>query len=378
MIISFLKLLFLPIYLGKISFFDFGAISGPLLGSLASGIGSGVASSGSSFLGGLFGGGKSKNQKRKDMIDAMNEQRDIAGNANSTPTSSPSPERMIREASENAGAFGKEMMGKITEQFADRGISKMLDRMFEDKYDPIEAGMNQRAFHTTAFPGTNPWEMAGSSGASGSQAVAQTQRKSAASVANKTSNASRDVAETTTEPQLKKVEFESPANVKEKTASANLKNAQASKTETEGQMAKVSAHWQPKMKQLEFSQRGLENARTSAQRDVALKQANLIRQQTLSEIQKSGKMKADKEISETYAKILKPIKDIEGISDLMLVIGTLSAAGLGSNIRALTRSKSRLKSKGVTSSPNSSNFPEGGWNAWKSRIRKQHRNSSRP
>ena len=99
------------------------------------------------------------------------------------------------------------------------------------------------------------------------------------------------------------------------------------------------------MQAFEVGERGVLH---KAQAKQALMNVRKVQQEVATEVQKTGLTKANKEVQEVYAKILKPIKDINGLSEFMLLLGAGTAVGAGSKLRGVfnaVKSPKLLKKK---------------------------------
>ncbi len=249
--------------------------------------------------------------------------------------------------------LGGKLAGNFLNTLGNQFINQKVSQATQPNRLPAYArGIEDKQYMDARFPGTTPWEQLGSSGAGSSQggrAVASEQRRSA-----------RDVAGITSSPALQSVHLEyqrTPHEIRE-SKSRTGKNIQETKfsrgpatdlaigktaeahAKTEG--INISNKWINRLSSAENALKGEKGALTYQQRMQTIAQANLARKQLLTEVQKTGLTKANREQQEAYARILKPIKNSDDLAQLMLALGTLglltgATRGLG-GVRNMGRS----------------------------------------
>ncbi len=318
-------------------------------------LGSAALTSGLGPLGGvisssLFG---SKSTTNLDMATNaqrnLRESQDVAGSAGNQETSAPTFAKMGAEAGKQIGELGNKFASQFTEELATRFIRRKADKWFGDKPEtPFERGVNQRTYNQAAYPGVNPWEIAGGGGAAstagGGSAATQQQRESA-----------RDVSHISTAPAIKRAEIEyQTLHPKVKLLEQQAKTGKAQEVGISATTGKtiVETKWLPTLNNIKAN---LERAQTfkAGSEDTKIQEdAKLRSQQLITEIQKSGIAKANNKIQSVIAEYIHWIKGaaiVGGAATGALILGKLLRVltGIGGKVMA----GGAFKGKGITSAP---------------------------
>lgn len=306
---------------------------GGFLGSALTGAASGAGSAAAS---GLVGG-----SSEDDMAAAVAErqrEKDRAGGQGDI-SSVQQVESMSQTAGRKLGEFGHKMASDFLGQVSRKFVGNTVEGIFNPKVDPRKQGMRQRAFTSAAFPGVNPWELAGGSAGGGSGGVGGTAAPSIGA------RATRGAADIAAAPRLSsvKLDYEKwPHQAKLIGAETGGVEAGTELTKAREVLTKLESDWLPTMKQAQSNLETTAATKNVVEQQKILQGVELERQKIVTEIQRSGLTKYNKQVQKAYANILKPIANSEVLAGVVLAMGTI--LGIFKGIPAL---KNVLKGKGL-------------------------------
>ncbi len=343
----------------------------------------GILTGGASLIGNLFGG--SKGSSNLDMATNaqrnLRESQDVAGGSGD-PSSAPSFKGMADEAGKKIGELGNKFAGQFVEELSSRFIRNKADQWFGDKpISPTQRGLSQRQYNQAAYPGVNPWEIAGGGGAAssagGGTAVAEQQRAS-----------KREVANITTAPAIKRAEIEyQTLHPKVKLLEQTARTGGATQKQIESKTVQDTAlePYADKLASDASALRFHERQIKGSESYIKGKESDIIDQSVKQSLQKTAqsvlKTAIDEEeltLKKATANMIRVLAEnpsfgaVAGV--LAAVLGAIAAIG----------GKSLFKRKGVTSAPSFRSKkkvgnPQSGkeWREWQSNVRKQMKNTAK-
>lgn len=294
MIIQYYKKVFL---LGFRFYFEPTTMMG--IGSLLGGV---------SGFSGIFGGGGSSGTKKFSIEDAIQRQHEMELSENNLagregqkstipapqalPTSAEQTATKLAAQNQTMSQWGKQIAGQSLQTLAQGLASQQLRTKISGK-DRIKENIFQSAldkdFIDRKFPGTNPWEQLGSSSSAssgGGTTVAGIHGRASENVARTGAAASRDTAQISSAPAIKRVELEyqeAPYLRGERQAHAGLMS---------GQTQNVKAHTKHQValnKSLPELSKAMQMTRIAQTKEQSNIGQIAARKGELMNIQKSGK-----------------------------------------------------------------------------------------
>ncbi len=284
------------------------AIGGPI-GGVAGGIGGG-------FIDSLIFGGQSSAQgdanaqmkaKTIHTMQTSGQQPSIQKHATtSSPPLEPISATLARGAKQiasQAGEATRAVAGKIGNAWLDNKIQGMF------RPDPIKQGMRDAQYAHTRYPQTNAWEHLGGSSSPSMGGV---------TTAKIQAQATRGASRTSAEAPIKKADSE-------------IQKAKAQTGEHKAHTIESLARtkWIPELSIAKADLQTSEASKNSVLYNKALADINHTQKQIATEVQKHGLTKANKEQQQTWARILKPVRNSDDLQKLFLGLATLGLLATG-------------------------------------------------
>ncbi len=289
---------------------------GDLLGGFLGSAGSAAGSS-------LFGGGDSDNEQ---IAAEIKRQKDEAGSAETT--SLKAQESIPDSIATRMGKFGDKMATKFTEDLASKFVGKQVDQLINPQKSALRRGLEDRQYTSARYPGVNAWELAGAGGASssgqGGRAVSEPAQRTQRQINERQITSAQKVADIQAEPKLAEVRMKyRPYGQESEFAGKARAETEKVQAETIGQ--KLQNNWLPILNSIKGAVSRTEGVKNKALTHESVQRTEAIRKQIVTEIQKAGLTKANKEQQQAWARVLKPIRTSEDLAQLTLALGAWTA-----------------------------------------------------
>ena len=262
-------------------------------------------------------------------------EKNIAGDS-SEVTSLSKTEDISQTMGRNIGEFGRKMAGDFVEGLSKKFVSSKVDQIFNPREDPFKAGMRQRAYTSTAFPGVNPWELSGGSaggGSGGQGGIRPAQIKA---------RAGRQIADTTTAPRLSSVKLDyekwphqkeilgaETKGIQERTKEQEALNQSLGALSVATKQARTTTGIEEKQKGQVALYRGA--AEEDAKQKMGIAQYRQHVNKGLQAISQSGIMASNAKIQKAYENVAKLVAENEGLGKLILGVMGLLAVTKGAS-----------------------------------------------